>query len=413
LELGELAGLARAAQAFDVAGLVIGASHQSGSFELVEAGELFAPPISHATAADAGTTGWLDECEELARLTRHADLLLHRRGQWAACHTTWRPAVEEMFSLFQQRTGSPRPLAGRRVLLLGTSAVARAIAHAVRKQAATVEVSGRDSERVRMMAEFLGCRARSLDRLHLAQFHVLVCTEPGPGPDGTWPGLHEALRDDAVVLDISRLPCETALLREATARRCVVLDPLDVLLGQVDLYVQALTGQQPTLTQLVESAAMLKLAATAEPPPASVERVAAPVTAPPEPPSPVLRALEEDQPGGGKSLPPASASLRDVLPYLADAGTSLPEIAPLSPEEEMPVRESAHIARQPLAATDTYGVEIKEPPAAPPPRSKWWIIRAGRMVINWVWLGWVMLLVASAAYAAVWLWAEIARILFP
>jgi 3-dehydroquinate dehydratase/shikimate dehydrogenase len=422
LELDDIHNVARALDAFTLMGLVLAPAHRTGICELLEQGDLLSP-LGPTPGGSADNAAWIEDCEELAKRTGQAELLVNHGGRWAGLNTTWRTAAEAMSPLIKSSAGAKRLIEDRRVLLLGGSSSAQAIAYAVTREGANLAICAPDRNRAADLAERVGCRPLTVDQLRLVDPQVLIATDGGPDADGGWSAVHDRLNEETVVLDLSRPPLDTPLIEAAWSRGCRVVDPLDALVAEIDCIVRAFTGKPAPLGELGDVLTGLKTAALAAPPaaapPPEFVTPAAPTPAASlpqleespaaEPASPLFDLLSDEPSGVAPRVEAAEPASAADLPLLSDSASGpLPELVSL-PRDEVEFRppRPVRVDVQPPARAAVYDVVPAPPP--PPPRKKWWLVQVGGAVVNWVWLMWVTLLGGTGLYIAVKVLALIAK----
>jgi 3-dehydroquinate dehydratase / shikimate dehydrogenase len=189
-----------------------------------------------------------------------ANTLLVAGDGFAAFNTDAQAAVESLrANLPLGQDGAPVPLASRTVLLLGAGGVARAVAHALRREGAALTVANRTPERSQRLAEDVGCKHVDWAARHNVVCDTLInCTSVGMHPNLDESPIHNSfLKPGLTVFDTIYTPETTLLVREARARGCHVLTGVDMFVRQAGLQFKLFTGQDPPLelmTKLVRRA---------------------------------------------------------------------------------------------------------------------------------------------------------------
>lgn len=174
-----------------------------------------------------------DEASATARLCGSANLLVFERGRIRADSTDGEGL---MAALAEQAPALD--VAGQSVLILGAGGAARAAAAALKAAAAEVSVLNRTPERAEALAAGLGVRVAGADAAPGAALVVNALSVP-PEID---PG---ALRDDAVLMDMTYRPLLTSFLAAGRARGLTTVDGLAMLIGQARPSFRALFGMGP------------------------------------------------------------------------------------------------------------------------------------------------------------------------
>jgi 3-dehydroquinate dehydratase/shikimate dehydrogenase len=145
--------------------------------------------------------------------------------------------------------GAPGQIASRTVLILGAGGVARAIAHALRREGAAISITNRTADRAERLAEEVGCKYVDWAARNSVVCDTLInCT-----PVGMYPNLDEspihpsALKPGLMVFDTIYTPETTLLVREARERGALVLTGVDMFVRQAALQAQLFTNRDVPL----------------------------------------------------------------------------------------------------------------------------------------------------------------------
>jgi 3-dehydroquinate dehydratase/shikimate dehydrogenase len=186
-------------------------------------------------------------------LTQAANTLVRLGGGWSAYNTDYTAAIQSLLAnMPQSPDGGPPTLHSRVALVLGAGGAARAVAHALHREGAMVNVTNRTPERSQKLAEEIGCRAIDWAARHSVLCDVLVnCTSVGMHPhvDET-PVHHSFLKPGLVVMDVVYTPETTLLIREAKGRGCHVVTGVDMFVRQAGAQYKLFTGQEPSLEHM-------------------------------------------------------------------------------------------------------------------------------------------------------------------
>ena len=174
-----------------------------------------------------------DAVSETARACGSANLLIFEAGQVRADSTDG-PGL--MAALAEQ--ASQLAVRGREVVVLGAGGAARAAVAALIAAGARVGVLNRTRARAGILAEDLGASVVEADALGAAVLVVNALSVPPEIP-------MSRLRDDAVLMDMTYRPLETAFLAEGRARGLATVDGLAMLIGQARPSFHALFGRDP------------------------------------------------------------------------------------------------------------------------------------------------------------------------
>lgn len=174
-----------------------------------------------------------DEASGTARMCGSANLLVFDHGRILADSTDGEGL---MAALTEQAPGLD--VAGQPVLVLGAGGAARAAAAALKAAEAEVAVLNRTPERAERLAADLGVRVAGSDHLAGA---ALVVNALSVAPEIDM----DALRADAVLMDMTYRPLETLFLAAGRARGLTTVDGLAMLIGQARPSFTALFGLEP------------------------------------------------------------------------------------------------------------------------------------------------------------------------
>lgn len=183
-----------------------------------------------------------------------ANTLVRREGQWQATNTDAPAAIESIRNALQ-KAGSLPELAGRKVLILGSGGVARAIGHSLVRSGAAVTLTNRSRDRGRELAAELGCQFTSWENRGSESCEVLInCTSVGmhPNLDET-PFEQHWLSDNTLVFDTIYNPEQTLLLKQARERGCATLGGMDMFVGQAALQFELFTGVKAPREYMAET----------------------------------------------------------------------------------------------------------------------------------------------------------------
>lgn len=174
-----------------------------------------------------------DTVSETARRAGSANLLVFRNGQVTADSTDGLGLMEALGEQAPQLSVTGRP-----VLILGAGGAARAAVASLVDHGADVVVLNRTREKALALVKEVGGRPGHQDDLRSAALVVNALSVP-PAMD------LDTLPDDAVVMDMTYRPLETAFLRDARRRGLTGVDGLAMLIGQARPSFETLFGIVP------------------------------------------------------------------------------------------------------------------------------------------------------------------------
>ncbi len=188
--------------------------------------------------------------EGAAKESEAADVLVQKDGQWHGYNTLWRAGVAALEAALRARTPADKPLQGRIAVILGTNATARSMAYGVKRRGGVPIVASRDGPAAQRVAQLFGCRHILYEALYSTMHDVLIVAsdekdklkeKARSGESGVHSGY---LKPSMSVMDLTTGPRASQLLRDADLCGCVVVSPRQVLLLQLELQVQLITGQE-------------------------------------------------------------------------------------------------------------------------------------------------------------------------
>ena len=184
-----------------------------------------------------------------ADLVRAVDLIHKQGDQWQGFFFHDRAVVAALNTILKQKHGDDA-LKGRIVMICGVNRLSQAVAHEVAKQGGLLIITDRNRTLAAALAQELKCRVIQYEALYSTLHDVLIFGGEGiealrpPGEKETAP-LHVGyLRSGMCVVDLQAPLRKSTLLREAQRRGCLVVHPIDVLLGQLDEQIKTITGKQ-------------------------------------------------------------------------------------------------------------------------------------------------------------------------
>ncbi|HYC68512.1 shikimate dehydrogenase [Brevundimonas sp.] len=174
-----------------------------------------------------------DEVSETARLCGSANLLVFDEGRVRADSTDGEGLMAALAEQAPQLDVEGRP-----VVILGAGGAARAAAAALKAAGAGVGVLNRTPARAEALASDLGVRAVGPEAV--ADARLVVSALSGPPEIDV-----EALRSDAVLMDMTYRPLLTPFLAAGRSRGLATVDGLAMLIGQARPSFRALFGVEP------------------------------------------------------------------------------------------------------------------------------------------------------------------------
>lgn len=183
--------------------------------------------------------------EEDAEQGRYADLLLKQPDGWHAYNTIWRSTLKAIETVLGRQSSEDRPLDRRNVLVIGAGGLAHAVAHGIHRRKGVLSIAAPADDQAKKLAQKFDCRHVPFSTLYDTLADVVVIADPrvtmGHRKSDVNPSL---LRESMTVADVANLPEETELFREARARGCRLVEPMNVYKDQLATQFKAITGQE-------------------------------------------------------------------------------------------------------------------------------------------------------------------------
>jgi 3-dehydroquinate dehydratase / shikimate dehydrogenase len=212
--------------------------------KVIDAAKLAA--VSVDPEHQAMLAGMAEELNASAQLAGAADLLLHKGDKWRGYDTQLAAAVNALTAVLRPKFGD-NPLASRMVAIVGVQGAARALAQELQKRGASIILTSHHKKAGTEAAQALGCRFIQFEALYSTMHDVLiVCDDEKdqaparPGGGGVHAGY---LKPGMTVFDMTATLRDSELTGEAAARGCQVVRALELLLEQLRLQADKLTGK--------------------------------------------------------------------------------------------------------------------------------------------------------------------------
>lgn len=177
---------------------------------------------------------YLDIVEPLARRIGAVNTVWRKAGKWRGTNT--------------DTDGVLRPLAKRvrlaksSVLVVGNGGAARAAAYSIASEGATMAITGRNIDRVRVLARATGAELLTREQAQQRTFDVLVHATPL----GMTPRVNQCFFEDRIpaklVFDMVYNPLETELLKRAREQGAATISGLEMFLEQACRQFEIFTG---------------------------------------------------------------------------------------------------------------------------------------------------------------------------
>lgn len=200
-----------------------------------------------------------ESVEESARKAQFADLVVKQPDGWHAFNTTWKSVIRVLETALGAQTSEDRPLDRRNVFVIGGGGMARSVALGAQKRKGLLSIAAADDNEARQLAQMTGARFVPLANMYDTLCDVVLIAEAqsfsiqqGNAAGGPGVKLNPAfLRESMYVTDLTNLPGESDLLREARSRGCKIIEPAAIFTEYVTATFKAITGKDlpPDLVQ--------------------------------------------------------------------------------------------------------------------------------------------------------------------
>jgi 3-dehydroquinate dehydratase/shikimate dehydrogenase len=135
-------------------------------------------------------------------------------------------------------------LSSQNVLIIGNGGIAQSMVHAVTQRKGLVSICGADDKEAQRTAKQNDCRFVPFQNLYETLTEIVIVADSQIEAGTRHGQINPALfRPNMTVLDVSSLPLETSLLREARDRGCKVLESSQIYKDQLIAQFKAITGQ--------------------------------------------------------------------------------------------------------------------------------------------------------------------------
>lgn len=187
-----------------------------------------------------------EHLEESSEQTGYGDLQLNQPDGWHAYDTVRRSAIKSLEATFEEKsTGSDNVFQRKNILIVGQSGLTKAIVYGLSQQGAVVSVTSDNDRAAQGIARTFDIRYVPFANLYDTLSDVVIQTDPdlklGHGKSDFNPAY---LRESMTVMDLSQLPEETELIREAKGRGCTVVCVDEIYRKQLNQIFKAIAGQE-------------------------------------------------------------------------------------------------------------------------------------------------------------------------
>jgi 3-dehydroquinate dehydratase/shikimate dehydrogenase len=184
-----------------------------------------------------------DRSEAASTESRYSDVIVETSDGWTAYNILWRIATRAIEEALGKTGPGHHPLNGRDVLIVGANSTAQAIAYGIYRRRGRLSVTAPTDAQAEPFVAAFDCPYVSYDQLHTAAPEVIIFADSSiPIGRGRRAFDLSLLKEPVTVLDLSRMPRESAFSQEARQRGCRVVDPRDVFVNVVAAQFTVITG---------------------------------------------------------------------------------------------------------------------------------------------------------------------------
>lgn len=185
-----------------------------------------------------------DRSESASTESKYSDVIVETSDGWTAYNILWRIATRSIEEALGKTGPRHHPLTGRDVLIVGTNSTARGIAYGIHRRHGRLSVTAPADAQAEPFVAAFDCPYIPSDQLESASPEVVIFADSNI-PLGSGPRAFDVslLKEPMTVLDLSRMPRESAFSREARERGCHVIDPKDVFINVVAAQFTVITGE--------------------------------------------------------------------------------------------------------------------------------------------------------------------------
>ncbi|WP_261362971.1 shikimate dehydrogenase [Rubinisphaera margarita] len=192
---------------------------------------------------------------EISTIGATNTLYKNNRGIWFAANTDYEAAMATLKQAVTEAGWPEGSFKDRKVLILGTGGVARAIGLGIVNGGGHLTIAGRTRSKVKELADHLKCLHCTWENRGAQTPDVLInCT-----PIGMFPNMDESpfepnwIKDNMVVFDTIYNPENTLLIKHARQRKCYIASGLEMFVRQAAAQFECFTGQKAPLDQMRSS----------------------------------------------------------------------------------------------------------------------------------------------------------------
>jgi 3-dehydroquinate dehydratase/shikimate dehydrogenase len=171
--------------------------------------------------------------------------LLRQPEGWTAYNTLWRRALAAAEERLPRKSPDEHPLARRNVLVVGSGGMAPALIYGIQKHSGIVSITGPDDKGARELAQKFNVRHVPFHALYDTLADVVVIADAGIKMGHQKTEINAGyFRSTMLVMDLSGMPYDTALLEEVRQRGCRVVEPRGAFREWAAAQFESITGKK-------------------------------------------------------------------------------------------------------------------------------------------------------------------------
>lgn len=189
-----------------------------------------------------------EEQHPSASYAEATDLILEKGENWTSYYTSAQAAVAALSNVLKNKTKADEPMQNRLAMIVGINPLARTIAADLQHRGAGIILASHHRKAAQELAKKLDCRQIQFEALYSTLHDILIMCDEEKDKNKDAKGMNLSfLKGSTAIMDLTAEIKDTALLKEARARGCQVVHPRDVLLQQLQLQTNLITGKQVEL----------------------------------------------------------------------------------------------------------------------------------------------------------------------
>jgi len=173
-----------------------------------------------------------------------ADLLMHKADRWKAYHLSAEAVVAAVVGALKTKSQADNPLKDRATVLAGLTPLTEALGREIRVRGGNLILCSRQRKAGQELAQQLGCRYMQFDALYAISHEVFILCDEEKAPTAGAGGIHPGfLKPGMVVIDLTAALRRTLLLQSAADRGCLIVEPAQLLLDELQAIAGKITGK--------------------------------------------------------------------------------------------------------------------------------------------------------------------------